>query len=121
MPLEAAKYAKKIEANVIVILSLTYCKSFKKNKDKIYKIADIYIDNYGPIGDSLVKNSSKINVASPSVISGSYIFNSILVELSKLLIDEKPFPFYLSSNLKGASLHNKKIEMQFSKRNKFLK
>lgn len=120
-PIEAAKYAKKIGSKVIVILSLSYCKSFKDVKEKIYKISDISIDNHGPIGDALVEISDNINIASPSIISGSYILNSILLYLAKLLKNEKPFPFYLSSNLKRAKTHNKKLEKKFSKRNKFLK
>lgn len=120
-PIEAANYAKKIGLKVIVILSLSYCKSIKNKKNKIYNIADIAIDNHGPIGDALIKISKNIKVASPSIISGSYILNSIQLHLAKLLKNEKPFPFYLSSNLKGASKHNKLIEKKYSKRNKFLK
>ena len=120
-PLEAATIAKKIGVKVIVILSLSYCKSIKDNKNKIYNIADISIDNHGPIGDSLVKISKNIKVASPSIITGSYILNSILLNLGKLLKNEKPFPFYISSNQKGANKHNELLERKYSSRNKFLK
>ena len=120
-PLEAATIAKKIGVKVIVILSLSYCKSIKDNKNKIYNIADISIDNHGPIGDSLVKISKNIKVASPSIITGSYILNSILLNLGKLLKNEKPFPFYISSNQKGANKHNALLERKYSSRNKFLK
>ena len=120
-PLEAATIAKRIGVKVIVILSLSYCKSIKDNKNKIYNIADISIDNHGPIGDSLVKISKNIKVASPSIITGSYILNSILLNLGKLLKNEKPFPFYISSNQKGANKHNALLEKKYSSRNKFLK
>ena len=120
-PLEAATIAKRIGVKVIVILSLSYCKSIKDNKNKIYNIADISIDNHGPIGDSLVKISKNIKVASPSIITGSYILNSILLNLGKLLKNEKPFPFYISSNQKGANKHNELLEKKYSSRNKFLK
>ena len=120
-PVEAATLAKKIGAKVIVVLSLSYCKSIKDNKNKIYNIADISIDNHGPIGDSLVKISKNIKVASPSIITGSYILNSILLNLGKLLKNEKPFPFYISSNQKGANKHNALLEKKYSSRNKFLK
>ena len=120
-PLEAATIAKRIGVKVIVILSLSFCKSIKDNKNKIYNIADISIDNHGPIGDSLVKISKNIKVASPSIITGSYILNSILLNLGKLLKNEKPFPFYISSNQKGADKHNALLEKKYSSRNKFLK
>ena len=120
-PVEAATLAKKIGAKVIVILSLSYCKSIKDKKNKIYNIADISIDNHGPIGDTLVAISKNVKVASPSIITGSYILNSILLNLAKLLKKEKPFPFYISSNQKGANKHNALLEKKYSSRNKFLK
>jgi uncharacterized phosphosugar-binding protein len=120
-PVEAATLAKKIGAKVIVILSLSYCKSINDKKNKIYNIADISIDNHGPIGDTLVAISKNVKVASPSIITGSYILNSILLNLAKLLKKEKPFPFYISSNQKGANKHNALLEKKYSSRNKFLK
>ena len=120
-PIEAATLAKKIGAKVIVILSLSYCNSIKEKKNKIFNIADISIDNHGPIGDTLVAISKNIKVASPSIITGSYILNSIILNLAKLLKKEKPFPFYISSNQKGADKHNTLLEKKYSSRNKFLK
>ena len=93
----------------------------KDKEKKIYKIADISIDNHGPIGDSLIEISKNIKVASPSIITGSYILNSILLNLGELLKKEKPFPFYISSNKKGAHKHNSILEKKYSSRNKFLK
>ena len=84
-------------------------------------IADISIDNHGPVGDTLFKISKNIKVSSPSIITGSYILNSILLNLGELLKKEKPFPFYISSNNKGANKHNRMLEKKYSSRNKFLK
>ena len=121
VPIEAATLAKKIGAKVIVVLSMSYCKSIKGKRNKIYNIADISIDNHGPIGDTLFKISKNIKVSSPSIITGSYILNSILLNLGKLLKKEKPFPFYISSNVKDANNHNALLEKKYSSRNKFLK
>ena len=71
--------------------------------------------------DKCIEISKNIKVASPSIITGSYILNSILLDLGKILKKEKPFPFYISSNQKGASKHNKLLEKKYSSRNKFLK
>ena len=122
-PIEAANYAKKIGLKVIVILSLNYCKSFKNTQSKkLHEIADIAIDNYGPIGDTLVEiKNNNVKVGTSSTIAGSFILNSIFLELGKILKKEEPYPFYLSSNIKGSIKHNKKLENKFSKRNKFLK
>ena len=89
---------------------MSYCKSIKDKKNKIFNIADISIDNHGSIGDTLVAISKNIKVASPSIITGSYILNSILLNLANLLKNEKPFPFYISSNQKGANKHNALLE-----------
>lgn len=122
VPLEAAIYAKNKGLKVISVLSMKYCKSRKVlEKNKIYNFVDIAIDNHGPIGDSLIKISQNIKIGTSSTIGGSFILNSIFVELSKLLKKEKPFPFYISSNQIGANAHNKLLEKKFSKRNKFLK
>ena len=121
-PIEAAEFAKKIGLKVIAVVSIKYSKSIKKfsaNKN-LHDIADIFIDNKSPIGDSLIKVANNINIGTPSTITGSFILNAIFIELANLLKNEKPFPFYLSSNLKGANVHNKKLEKKFSKRNKFL-
>jgi len=100
---------------------MSYCKSIKGKENKIYNIADISIDNHGPVGDTLFKISKNIKVSSPSLITGSYILNSILLNLGELLKKEKPFPFYISSNHKGANKHNTLLEKKYSSRNKFLK
>ena len=121
-PIEAAIYAKKKGLKVIAILSLKYCKSFKSRKSlKLCEIADIIIDNHGPIGDALIKISDNIKVGTSSAIAGSFILNSIFLQLSFILKKEKPFPFYMSSNLIGGNKHNKILDKKFCKRNKFLK
>tara|TARA_B110000444_G_scaffold244694_1_gene264393 strand:- start:126 stop:839 length:714 start_codon:yes stop_codon:yes gene_type:complete len=122
VPLEAAILAKNKGLKVIAILSMKYCRSTKVlEKNKIYNLVDIAIDNHGPIGDALIKISQNVKIGTSSTIGGSFILNSIFIELSKLLKKEKPFPFYISSNQKGADSHNKLLEKKFSKRNKFLK
>lgn len=119
-PIEAAIYAKKVGLKVIAVLSLKYCKSFKDKKSKkLYEIADVIIDNHGPIGDALIKISDNIKVGASSNIAGSFILNSIFLKLSIILKKEKPYPFFMSSNLKGANRHNKKLVDRFRKRNKF--
>jgi uncharacterized phosphosugar-binding protein len=121
-PIEAAEFAKKIGLKVIAVVSIKYSKSiktFSANK-KLHDIADIFIDNKSPIGDSLIKVANNINIGTSSTITGSFILNAIFLELANLLKNEKPYPFFLSSNLKGANAHNRKLEKIFSKRNKFL-
>ena len=121
-PIEAAEFAKKIGLKVIAVVSIKYSKSINTSpiNKKLYNIADISIDNKSPIGDSLIKIANNINIGSSSTVTGAFILNAIFIELANLLKNEKLFPFYLSSNLKGANAHNKKLEKKFRKRNKFL-
>ena len=121
-PIEAAEYAKKIGLKVISITSIKYSKSIKFSKNKkLYKISDVFIDNKGPIGDSLIKVKNNFNIGTSSTIANSFILNAIFLELANLLKNEKPYPFYLSSNIKGANDHNNKLEKKYNKRNKFLR
>ena len=121
-PIEAAEFVKKIGLKVIAVVSIKYSKSIKKfsSNKKLHDIVDIFIDNKSPIGDSLIKVSNNISIGTSSTITGSFILNAIFIELANLLKNEKPYPFYLSSNLKGANAHNRKLEKKFCKRNKFL-
>ena len=121
-PLEAAIYAKKKKIFVIAILSYEYANFSQPSflGKKLHQIADISIDNKGPVGDALIQTNMNIPVASSSVIAGSFILNMINVKLAKLFKKEEIFPFYLSSNLPNADKHNSILENKFKKRNPFL-
>lgn len=124
-PLEAANFARSIGIKVISITSLKYSKSISlaKSKKKLFEISDLYIDNKSPIGDSIMtlKKSINFKIGTSSSIAGLFILNAIFLELANLLSKEKLYPFYLSSNLKGSKIHNKKLESKFKVKNKFLK
>ena len=121
-PVEAAIYAKKKKIYVIAILSYKYANFLKPNLlgKKLHQIADISIDNKGPVGDALMQTNLDIPVSSSSVISGSFILNMIYIKLADLFKKEEIFPFYLSSNLPNADKHNSILENKFKKRNPFL-
>ena len=62
---------------------------------KLHQIADISIDNKGPVGDALMQTNLDIPVSSSSVISGSFILNMIYIKLADLFKKEEIFPFLL--------------------------
>jgi len=121
LPVEFSKLAKKRGLFVITVLSMKYANSLtSKSKNKLNYYSDIYINNHGPVGDTLLK-SNEIGVTSSSTIIGVFILNSLWSEMYKLLKSEKLLPFYKSSNLPYGNSHNKKLEKKFKSKNIFLK
>ncbi len=117
-PIEAAEYAKNKKSKIIGISSLKYSKKIKKNK-KLYHLSDLHIDNCGPRGDAIV-SINKYRVAPFSTIGGAAIINSIISEVAYRLRNEKPFPFYISSNMPNSKLHNEKLFAKYRSRNPHL-
>ena len=120
-PVEAALIAKKKNIKTIAITSYKFSKKapLSKLKKRLYQIVDIYIDNKIPAGDSIIKVNN-FTVGPVSTITGSFILNSILIELAVMLKNEKIFPFYISSNMPNASENNNKLEKKFKKINPHL-
>ena len=120
-PVEAALTAKKKKIQTIGITSFKYSKKapLSKLKKRLYQIVDVYIDNKIPAGDSLVK-ISRSSVGPASTVTGSFILNSILVEVAGMLKKEKIFPFYISSNMPNANANNDKLVNKYKKVNPHL-
>tara|TARA_Y100001960_G_scaffold158851_1_gene166942 strand:- start:126 stop:857 length:732 start_codon:yes stop_codon:yes gene_type:complete len=120
-PVEAALIAKKKKIKTIAITSYKFSKQapLSKLKKRLYQIVDIYIDNKIPAGDSIIKINN-FSVGPASTITGSFILNSILIEVANMLKNEKLFPFYISSNMPKASENNNRLEKKFKKINPHL-
>ena len=114
LSIEIAKIMKNKKIYVIVVTSKTYSDKLKKNKkSKLYFYNNIYIDNYSPLGDTLI-NYKNFGITSSSTIAGVFILNSLWLEMSSKLKNQNPFPFYLSSNLPNSKKHNKILEKKYS-------
>ena len=121
LSIEIAKIMKNKKIYVIGVTSKTYSDKLKKiKKSKLYFYNDIYIDNYSPIGDTLI-NYKNFGITSPSTITGVFILNSLWLEMSSKLKNQNPFPFYLSSNLPNSKKHNKTLEKKYAFINNKLK
>ena len=121
LSIEIAKIMKNKKIYVIGVTSKTYSDKLKKiKKSKLYFYNDIYIDNYSPIGDTLI-NYKDFGVTSSSTIAGIFILNSLWLEMSSKLKNQNPFPFYLSSNLPNSKKHNKILEKKYAFINNKLK
>jgi len=120
-PVEAAIIAKEKNIKTIALTSVKYSKKapLSKLNKKLYEIVDIFIDNKIPPGDTVI-NVNKFSVGPVSTITGSFILNSILIEVASMLKTEKFFPFYISSNMPNATKNNTKLENKFRKQNPHL-
>ena len=120
-PVEAALLAKKKKIKTIALTSYKFSKQapLSKLKKRLYEICDIYIDNKIPPGDAIVAINNMM-VGPASTITGSYILNSILVEVANLLKNEKIFPFYISVNMPGAKENNDKLVKKYKESNPHL-
>ena len=121
LSIEIAKIMKNKKIYVIGITSKTYSDKLKKNnKSKLYFYNDIYINNYSPVGDTLI-NYKDLGITSSSTIAGIFILNSLWIEMSLKLKKQNPFPFYKSSNLPNSKKHNKILEKKYDFINNQLK
>ena len=95
VPVEAALIAKQKKIKTISILSYNYSKvaPLSSLKKRLYEITDIFIDNKIPPGDTVI-SVNKFSVGPVSTITGSFILNSILIEVASMLKTEKFFPFF---------------------------
>ena len=120
-PVEAAIIAKKKKIKTISISSIEYSNKapLSELKKRLYEITDISIDNKIPPGDAIVKVNDNM-VGPVSTITGSFILNSILIEVANLLKNEKIFPFYISVNMPNAKKNNDILEKKFRKINPHL-
>ena len=118
VPIEAAIYAKSKDLKVISIISYEFSKvaPLSTMNKKLYELSDIFIDNHIPAGDALVPINKDLKVAPGSTISGTFILNSILVELAGKLSKEKNIPFFISSNMPNSKKNNQKLINKFSKK-----
>ena len=121
VPVEAAIIARQKKIKTISILSYKYAKTahLSKLNKRLFEITDMFIDNKIPIGDSLVKINN-MTVGPASTIVGSFILNTILVELAGKIKHIKPFPFYISSNMPDANSNNNILINKYKKLNKHL-
>ena len=121
VPVEAALIAKKKKIKTISLTSVKYSKQapLSKLNKRLFEITDIFIDNKIPPGDAIINIKNNM-VAPASTVTGSFILNSILIEVANRLKNEKIFPFYISVNMPNAKKNNDKLEKKFSKINPHL-
>ena len=117
-PVEMALLAKEAGLKVLAISSVAYSKSVEPNPGasaRLYEIADLTLDNLGEPGDAVVEvDGTGLKVGPTSTVIGATLLNAIFVEATCALAAEgvEP-PVYRSSNMPGASEHNRRLVKRF--------
>ena len=80
--------------------------------------------SFAPMPNAIKKPAkaaiNNITVGPASTIIGSFILNTILVELAGKVKNIKPFPFYISSNMPNANSNNNILIKKYKRLNKHL-
>jgi uncharacterized phosphosugar-binding protein len=120
-PVEMALLAKEAGLKVLAISSVAYSKSVEPRPGvsaRLYEIADLTLDNLGEPGDAVVDvDGTGLKVGPTSTVIGATLLNAIFVEATCTLAAEgvEP-PVYRSSNMPGASEHNRRLVQRFAGR-----
>jgi len=120
-PVEMALLAREAGLKVLAICSVAYSKSVESKPGvsaRLYEIADLTLDNLGEPGDAVVEvDGTGLKVGPTSTVIGATLLNAIFVEATCTLAAEgvEP-PVYRSSNMPGASEHNRRLVQRFAGR-----
>jgi uncharacterized phosphosugar-binding protein len=117
-PVEMALLAREAGLKVLAICSVAYSKSVEPRRGvsaRLYEIADLTLDNLGERGDAVVEvDGTGLKVGPTSTVIGATLLNAVFVEATCTLAAEgvEP-PVYRSSNMPGASEHNRRLVERF--------
>jgi uncharacterized phosphosugar-binding protein len=120
-PVEIALLAREAGLKVLAICSVAYSKSVEPRRGvsaRLYEIADLTLDNLGEPGDAVVEvDGTGLKVGPTSTVIGAALLNAVFVEATCTLGAEwvDP-PVYRSSNMPGASEHNRRLVERFKAR-----
>ncbi len=124
VPVEMAIAGKAAGMTVIAVISAAYAEAATLGAagKKLGEVADIVIDNKGIAGDAIVLvGESGLRVAPTSTVTGAFILDAIVAEVSaRLHAEGLPLPVYVSANVPGAADHNRELIARFRERNPHL-
>jgi uncharacterized phosphosugar-binding protein len=120
-PVEIALLAREAGLKVLAICSVAYSKSVEPKAGvsaRLYEVADLTLDNLGEPGDAVVEvDGTGLKVGPTSTVIGAALLNAVFVEATCTLAAEGVDPpVYRSSNMPGASEHNRRLVERFKAR-----
>ncbi len=88
----------------------------------LYEIVDVFIDNYLPLGDAIVKfDNFEQKIAPTSTLCNCFTLNLLVIKtVEKILSLGKIPPVWISANMPGGDEANKKWEQKYIGRIKHL-
>ena len=121
MPISLAIGAKARGAIVLAITSLTYSKALQPvhpSGKRLCEVADLVIDDCGPVGDTLLKvDGMGEEICASSGLSFVYIMWALEAEICALLTQRGIVPsVYRNANLPGAQQVNEGITQAYNER-----
>jgi uncharacterized phosphosugar-binding protein len=119
MPISLTIGAKARGAVVLAITSLTYSKSLQPvhpSGKRLYEVADLVIDDCGPVGDTLLKvDRMDEEICASSGLSFVYIMWALEAEICALLTQRGISPHvYRNANLPGAQQVNERMVQDYA-------
>jgi len=110
---ECAMEAKKRGLTVVALTNLTHSKAVESRHPsgkKLFEVADIAIDNCGVWGDCSLEVGMNIKTAPTSHMVGGTIIHAIISQVAQNMLKKGITPpIYLSANIPGSDVHNKKL------------
>lgn len=114
VPVEMAMEARSLGMHVIALTSVQFSKqvtSRHSSGKKLYELAEVVLDNCGPVGDAVV-NAPHIpaSIGPVSTILGSYILHGLSCKVAELLLEQGIIPpIFISGNVDGGEAYGKAL------------
>jgi uncharacterized phosphosugar-binding protein len=100
--IEMAQIAQNSGAKVIVLTNLSHSKSVKSRHSsglKLYEVCDVYLDNFGEIGDAAVAlDGLNSKMGATSTVVGAALLHAIIIQAASLLLDRGIQPEIFNSS-----------------------
>ncbi len=130
MTIDVALEAKERGLKTIGITSTAFCQNVPKGHParhesglNLYEIVDLFLDSHVPYADANVKIAGfEQEVAGTSVLCNSFVWNLLLIETCRTLVQRgiKP-PVWMSGNAVGGDEANYELEQSYFPRIKHLR
>lgn len=112
--IEMAQIVQNSGAKVIVLTNLSHSKSVKSRHSsglKLYEVCDVYLDNFGEIGDASIQiEGLGSKVGATSTVVGAALLHTILIQAASILLAKGIQPeIFNSSNSDDGEAYNESL------------
>lgn len=122
---EMAQIAQKSGAKVIVLTNLSHSKSVNSRHSsglKLYQVCDVFLDNFGEIGDaSVTLTGFQTKMGATSTVIGAALLHSIMIQAASILLGKGIQPeVFNSSNSDDGDANNNSLIVKYKSQVKIL-